>query len=99
MGIENPRLALPGLNPHAGEEGLFGNEEKELLLPALKLIKDAGINCIGLLSPDTVFLRHRQGEFDVVIEPYHIRENGPYPCRFFLFLCPTPFVFGSDIGL
>ena len=75
MGIENPRLALPGLNPHAGEEGLFGNEEKELLLPALKLIKDAGINCIGLLSPDTVFLRHRQGEFDVVIALYHDQSH------------------------
>ena len=75
MGIENPRLALPGLNPHAGEEGLFGDEEEEILLPALNLMEEAGINCIGPISPDTVFLRHRQGEFDAVIALYHDQSH------------------------
>ena len=75
MGIKNPRLALPGLNPHAGEEGLFGDEEKKLLLPALKLMEDAGINCVGPISPDTVFLRHRKGEFDAVIALYHDQSH------------------------
>ena len=75
MGIENPRLALPGLNPHAGEEGLFGDEEEEILLPALNLMEEAGINCIGPISPDTVFSRHRQGEFDAVIALYHDQSH------------------------
>ena len=75
MGIKNPRLALPGLNPHAGEEGLFGDEEKKLLLPALRLMEDAGINCVGPISPDTVFLRHRKGEFDAVIALYHDQSH------------------------
>jgi 4-hydroxythreonine-4-phosphate dehydrogenase len=75
MNIEHPRLALPGLNPHAGEEGLFGDEEREILQPALELIKNAGLNCMGPISPDTVFLRHLKGEFDAVIALYHDQSH------------------------
>ena len=77
MGIPRPKLALPGLNPHAGEGGLFGTEEEGILLPALQMIQDAGIDCDGPISPDTVFLRNRSGEFDAVLALYHDQSHIP----------------------
>ncbi len=71
MGIPTPRLVLPGLNPHAGENGLFGTEEQEILQPALERARRAGLQVTGPLPPDTVFFRHRQGEFDAVVALYH----------------------------
>ncbi len=71
MGFANPRLGVAGLNPHAGENGLFGTEEKDIIEPAINAAKKAGIRCEGPLSPDTIFLRHREGEFDVVVAMYH----------------------------
>lgn len=71
MGIKKPRLGIPGLNPHAGENGLFGNEEKEIIIPAIEKARSLGIECNGPISPDVVFLRHRDGEFDAVITLYH----------------------------
>ena len=71
LGIESPRLALAGLNPHAGENGLLGSEEKELLEPAVREAREDGLEVSGPLSPDTVFLRAAQGEFDGVLALYH----------------------------
>ncbi len=71
MGVPHPRLVLPGLNPHAGENGLFGREEQDILEPALEQARRAGIQVTGPLPPDTVFLRHAQGEFDAVVALYH----------------------------
>ncbi|MSR60913.1 MAG: 4-hydroxythreonine-4-phosphate dehydrogenase PdxA [Planctomycetes bacterium] len=71
LGFPRPRLALAGLNPHAGENGILGNEEHELLQPALALAQRAGVRVVGPLSPDTVFLRAAQGEFDGVLALYH----------------------------
>jgi len=66
--IEQPRIAISGLNPHAGENGLFGNEENEIIIPTIKKL---GFGLIGPLPPDTVYFRAVQGEFDFVISLYH----------------------------
>ena len=71
MGIDEPRLVVAGLNPHAGEGGLFGNEEKEQILPAIESARALGLNVTGPLPPDTVFLRASHGQFDAVIAMYH----------------------------
>jgi 4-hydroxythreonine-4-phosphate dehydrogenase len=66
-----PRIALAGLNPHAGEGGLLGREEIEILAPALAEARRLGVDVTGPESPDTVFLRARRGEFDWVLALYH----------------------------
>lgn len=66
FGIEAPRLALCALNPHAGEQGLFGDEEERVLRPAA-----AALGAAGPLPADTVFVRAMRGEFDAVLAPYH----------------------------
>lgn len=71
FGIASPRLALAGLNPHAGEGGLFGSEEAELLAPVVDRARAAGLDVTGPVSPDTVFLRGFRGEFDAVLALYH----------------------------
>ncbi|MFC1490415.1 4-hydroxythreonine-4-phosphate dehydrogenase PdxA [Candidatus Latescibacterota bacterium] len=71
LGIENPKLAVSGLNPHAGESGLFGKEEIEEIIPAVEELCSAGVNAIGPLPPDTVFARAYSGEFDGVVAMFH----------------------------
>ena len=71
-----PRIAVAGLNPHAGEGGLFGREEIEVIAPAIAQARAQGLNVAGPLAPDTVFMRARHtpakaGEFDVVLAMYH----------------------------
>ena len=71
LGIDRPRIAVAGLNPHAGEGGLFGNEELHVIGPAVHALKGRGLNIIGPLPPDTVFARAYSGEFDGVVAMYH----------------------------
>jgi len=71
MGVSEPRLGIPGLNPHAGENGLFGSEEQEIILPAITQARQQGIQCSMPISPDAIFLQHQQGRFDAVIALYH----------------------------
>ncbi len=71
LGIQHPELAVSGLNPHAGESGLFGKEEIEEILPAVEKMKAAGIHITGPLPPDTVFARAYSGEFDGVVAMFH----------------------------
>jgi 4-hydroxythreonine-4-phosphate dehydrogenase len=71
LGFVRPRLALAGLNPHAGENGLLGDEERRLLEPAVQAARADGLDVQGPLSPDTVFLRAAGGEFDGVLALYH----------------------------
>ena len=78
FGIENPRLAAAGLNPHAGEEGLFGNEEEALIAPALEAARAEGINIEGPLPPDTVFYHGYNGRFDAVVCMYHDQGLIPF---------------------
>ena len=71
LGVSRPQLALAGLNPHAGERGLLGSEEDEILRPAVVLAHDEGIDVVGPESPDTVFVRGLRGAFDGVLALYH----------------------------
>ena len=70
-GFENPRIAVAALNPHAGENGLFGWEEMEMIAPAVARMAQRGINCHGPFPSDTVFVRAFDGEFDGVLSMYH----------------------------
>ena len=84
-GVERPRIAVAGLNPHAGEGGLFGDEEIHIIGPAIQAARALGINVSGPLAPDTVFMRARHaldhpGEFDVVIAMYH--DQGLIPVKY-----------------
>ena len=65
------RVAIAGLNPHAGEDGLLGTEDSEIVAPAVAIARERGLNVTGPLSPDTVFRRARGGEFDWVYALYH----------------------------
>ena len=71
MGIQNPKLGIAGLNPHAGENGLFGDEEKKIILPALDLARKKSLLCEGPFPPDTIFSEHQKGMFDAVVALYH----------------------------
>lgn len=71
FGIPQPRLACAGLNPHAGENGLLGSEEQELIAPVLERLRQRGLDVAGPLSPDTVFLQASAGRYDAVLALYH----------------------------
>jgi 4-hydroxythreonine-4-phosphate dehydrogenase len=71
LGLAHPRLALAGLNPHAGEHGLLGTEEDEILRPAVAAARARGLDVAGPESPDTVFVRGLQGAYDGVLALYH----------------------------
>jgi len=79
MGIEKPRVAVAGLNPHAGENGLLGMEEIVHIAPAVKEASSKGIDVVGPLSPDTLFYRAKQGEFDLIVVMYH--DQGHIPLK------------------
>ena len=71
MGIENPRIAVAGLNPHSGEHGLFGQEEIREIIPAIEAARAEGIRAEGPVPPDTVFSKARGGWYDIVVAMYH----------------------------
>jgi 4-hydroxythreonine-4-phosphate dehydrogenase len=79
FGIERPRIAVAGLNPHAGEHGLFGREEETVIAPAIARACDRGIAVSGPFAADTLFVRARRGEFDVVVACYH--DQGLIPVK------------------
>jgi 4-hydroxythreonine-4-phosphate dehydrogenase len=79
MGIENPRIAVSGLNPHAGENGLFGSEELEHIIPAVGEARKQGIDADGPHPPDTIFPKMRGGLYDAVVCMYH--DQGHIPVK------------------
>jgi 4-hydroxythreonine-4-phosphate dehydrogenase len=83
FGIATPRLALAGLNPHAGEDGLIGEEEATVLAPAVASCRSSGIDVCGPLPGDTVFVRALNGEFDAVVACYH--DQGLIPIKILAF--------------
>jgi 4-hydroxythreonine-4-phosphate dehydrogenase len=80
LGIEAPRIAVAGLNPHAGEGGLFGDEEILHIAPAIADARALGWDASGPYAPDTVFMRARRGEFDVVVAMTH--DHGLIPVKY-----------------
>ena len=79
LGIESPRVAVAGLNPHSGEGGLFGREEIEEITPAIEEARSLGINADGPVPPDTVFSKARGGWYDIVVAMYH--DQGHIPLK------------------
>jgi 4-hydroxythreonine-4-phosphate dehydrogenase len=79
FGFDNPKIAVAALNPHASEDGQFGDEEQRIIKPAISLARNQGINCHGPFSADTLFLRAVQGEFDGVVAMYH--DQGMIPIK------------------
>ncbi len=77
LGRPRPRIAVCGLNPHAGEDGLFGDEEKTQIIPAVEAARREGLDVFGPLPADTLFSRARGGEFDIVIAMYHDQGHVP----------------------
>lgn len=79
LGIDNPRIAVAGLNPHAGEKGLFGEEEEKEIRPAVDNAKEKNINVFGPIPPDTVFVKAVNGDYDIVVVMYH--DQGHIPVK------------------
>lgn len=79
FGIPHPRIAIAGLNPHAGEQGAFGKEEETIILPAVKATQEKGIPSSGPYPPDTLFFWAAQGHFDAVVALYH--DQGLIPLK------------------
>lgn len=83
FGIAEPYIGVAGLNPHAGEDGQFGDEEIRVIAPAILLAQEAGINCTGPIPADTMFHRAAKGEFDGVVAMYH--DQGLIPIKLLAF--------------
>lgn len=79
VGFDKPRIAVAGVNPHAGENGLFGDEEIRIVSPAIAEIKQQGIDVYGPCPPDTVFLQAYEGQYDMVVAMYH--DQGHIPLK------------------
>jgi len=79
FGVPNPRIGVCGLNPHAGEDGRFGDEEKRIIEPAILMASEAGANVLGPFPADTLFRRAVSGEFDCVVAMYH--DQGLIPIK------------------
>ena len=80
MGIAHPRIAVAGLNPHAGEDGKFGREDQDIITPAIEQARETGLDVSGPWPGDTIFLRARRGEFDIVVAQYH--DQGLIPVKY-----------------
>jgi 4-hydroxythreonine-4-phosphate dehydrogenase len=79
LGQARGRIAVAGLNPHAGEDGLFGDEERQAIVPAIEAARAEGLRVTGPLPADTLFSRARGGEFDIVVAMYH--DQGHIPVK------------------
>jgi len=80
MGVAKPRVAVAGLNPHAGEDGKFGREDIDIVAPAIAAARAEGIDASGPWPGDTIFMRARRGEFDIVVAQYH--DQGLIPVKY-----------------
>jgi 4-hydroxythreonine-4-phosphate dehydrogenase len=83
FGISEPTVAVAGLNPHAGEQGLFGNEERQIISPAIQKAQQDGLNVVGPFPPDTVFHFAMQGKWDAVVCMYHDQGLIPFKMAHF----------------
>lgn len=89
MGIKNPVIGVAGLNPHCGENGLFGTEEQDEIIPAVEAAKSKGINAEGPVPPDSIFSKAIGGWYDIVVAMYH--DQGHIPLKV------TGFVYNKDL--
>lgn len=89
LGIKKPRIGVAGLNPHCSENGLFGTEEKNEILPAIESARAEGIDVVGPESPDTVFVKCAAGQYDIVVAMYHDQGHIPLKLNGFKFNLET----------
>lgn len=94
-GYACPRIAVAGLNPHAGENGLFGTEELEHIIPAVEAARGEGIAVEGPIPPDTVFLKAMKGGYDIVVAMYH--DQGHIPLKMLAFDSGVNITVGLDV--
>lgn len=83
FGIESPKIGVAGLNPHAGDNGLFGDEEARIISPAIKKASNDVKNLYGPIAPDAIFYEAFQGKFDAVIAMYHDQALAPFKTLYF----------------
>lgn len=83
LGLDAPRIAVAGINPHCGENGLFGREDDEQVAPAVEMARAEGMNVVGPISADTLYYRAYSGHFDLVIAQYH--DQGHIPIKLVAF--------------
>ncbi|SON57478.1 4-hydroxythreonine-4-phosphate dehydrogenase 2 [Hartmannibacter diazotrophicus] len=83
IGVERPRIAVAGINPHCGENGLFGDEDRLQIVPAVEMARAEGIDAVGPIPPDTVYHRAHAGAFDLVVAQYH--DQGHIPMKLVAF--------------
>jgi 4-hydroxythreonine-4-phosphate dehydrogenase len=83
FGIDQPKIAVCGLNPHCGDGDRFGTEERDVIIPAIERAQKMGIDCHGPLSADTVFNKALNGEFDIVVVQFH--DQGTIPIKMHAF--------------
>jgi 4-hydroxythreonine-4-phosphate dehydrogenase len=79
LGFQNPRIGVAGFNPHSSENGLFGTQEAEAIIPAIKKAQEEGIRADGPLMPDTAFVKALGGQYDIVVAMYH--DQGHIPLK------------------
>lgn len=94
-GCPKPRIAVAGLNPHAGENGIFGREELEEIRPAIELCRAEGMDVTGPVPPDTVFLAAANGRYDMVVAMYH--DQGHIPLKLLAFDRGVNITVGLDV--
>lgn len=92
LGIENPRIAVAALNPHGSDNGLFGTEERDQLIPAVEKAKEMGINAIGPVPADSVFYKGKNGQYDGILSLYH--DQGHIACKTYDFEKSVTITFG-----
>lgn len=93
--VKKPKIGVAGLNPHASDGGIFGTEEIEEIVPAIQSAKEMGIDAVGPIPPDTVFLRAKEGEFDGVVAMYH--DQGHIPIKLLGFMIGVNMTIGLPI--
>jgi 4-hydroxythreonine-4-phosphate dehydrogenase len=89
LGIKEPKIGVPGINPHAGDGGMFGDEEEKEIIPAIEEARKSGINAIGPVPADTIFCKAKGGMYDIVTAMYH--DQGHIPTKY------AGFIYNEDI--
>jgi 4-hydroxythreonine-4-phosphate dehydrogenase len=97
LGIDEPSVAVAGLNPHASDGGLLGDEEAEIIEPAVARVAETGVDVTGPLPPDTVYVRAASGEFDCVVSMYH--DQGHIPIKMLGFTGSDGAVSGVNVTI
>lgn len=95
LGIERPRIAVAGLNPHSGESGIFGTEERDAIAPAVEEARQCGVPVSGPYPPDVIFHKAYKGEFDIIVCMYH--DQGLIPLKMIAFDKGVNFTVGLPI--